>query len=172
MAAEQKEERSPASILSAALKAIRKDRRLRPSEVAKAMNMPLRSYEHFEAGRGRLSYERIARFAEVTNSDALAIWMCVPMESPEFALRCADNKLMTIVAIAMSELDDELTDDLVYLEAGTLIGAFTRVTKDLVAHVRSRDTFAEAWLQERTRRVKTSAVSPLDWRRRIAAARS
>ena len=136
------------------------------------MNMPLRSYEHFEAGRGRMTFDRIARFAEVTNSDALAIWMAIPMECPEFALRCADNKLMTIAAIAMCELNEELAEDIIYLEAGTLIGAFTRVSKELTEHVRGRDTFAEAWLQEKTPKVKTSAINASDWRKRVAAARS
>jgi transcriptional regulator with XRE-family HTH domain len=173
MAGKSSEERSHAAILSAALKMIRKDRGLRPSEVARGMNMPLRSYEHFEAGHGRITYDRIAQFAEVTNSDAIAIWAAIPMECPEFALRCADNKLMTIATIALSELNEDLGEDLTYLEAATLIGGFTRVAKDLAEHVRKRDTFAEAWLQERKSKIKgVASVSQLDWRRRIAENRS
>jgi len=158
-----------AAIISAALKAIRKDRRMRPSEVARALGMPLRSYEHFEAGRGRLTYERIARFAEVTNSDPLAILAAVPLQSPEFALNCADNKLMTILMIAMAELNEELGEDIVYLEPRTLIGAFTKVRTDLVEHVRKRDLFAETWLQENASKVKgASPVGTLAWRRKKA----
>lgn len=158
-----------AAIISAALKAIRKDRRMRPSEVARALGMPLRSYEHFEAGRGRLTYERIARFAEVTNSDPLAIIASVPLQSPQFALNCADNKLMTILMIAMAELNEELGEDIVYLEPRTLIGAFTKVRNDLVEHVRKRDLFAETWLQENASKVKgASPVGKLAWRRKTA----
>ena len=146
---------------------------MRASEVARGMDMPLRSYEHFEAGHGRATFERIARFAEVTNSDALAIWAAIPMGSPEFALRCADNKLMTIAAIAISELNDELSDDLIYLEAGTLIGGFTRLAMEMVDHVRRRDTFAEAWLQEKAVKVRGAApISFSDWRRRLAGSRT
>ena len=163
------DELNHAALLSAAMKAIRKDRRMRPSEVAKALGMPLRSYEHFENGRGRLTYERIARFAEATNSDPLAIIASVPLQSAEFALNCADNKLMTILMIAMAELNEELGEDIVYLEPRTLIGAFTRVGNDLVDHVRKRDLFAETWLEENARKVRgASPVSPRAWRRRTA----
>jgi transcriptional regulator with XRE-family HTH domain len=163
------EDLSHAAIISAALRAIRKDRRMRPSEVARALGMPLRSYEHFEAGRGRITYERITKFAEVTNSDPLAIIATVPLQSPDFALNCADNKLMTILMIAMAELHEELGEDIVYLEPRTLISAFTRVRNDLVDHVRKRDLFAETWLQENASKVKgASPVSQLAWRKRTA----
>lgn len=167
MGTKSSEDVAHAALLSAALKAIRKDRRMRPSEVARALGMPLRTYEHFEAGRGRITYDRLARFAHVTNSDPIALLASIPMESPEFALRCADNKLMTIMMIALAELNEELGEDMVYLESGTLIGAFTRVGKDLAEHVRKRDMFAEAWLQEKTSKVKgASPVTHVDWRRR------
>ena len=148
------EERADIDLLSAALKAIRKERRLRSSEVARAMGMPLRSYEHFESGRGRFTFDRIVRFAAVTNSDPLAIIAVLALKAPEFALRCADNKLMTILMIAMSDLNDELGDDMVFLEPGILIGAFTRVVKDLTEHIAKRDLFAETWLKERSSKLQ------------------
>jgi transcriptional regulator with XRE-family HTH domain len=37
---------------------------MRTAEVAQAMGMPVSSYEHFEAGKGRITFERLARFAE------------------------------------------------------------------------------------------------------------
>jgi transcriptional regulator with XRE-family HTH domain len=154
------------ALIAAAMKAIRKARRMRPSEVARALGMPLRSYEHFEAGRGKLSYERIARFAEATNSDPLAILASIPFQSPDFAVHCADNKLMTIMMIALYELHEELGEDLTYLEPRTIIGAFTRVGKELSEHVRKRDLFAETWLEERAPKVAGSSLAPqLRWRR-------
>jgi hypothetical protein len=127
---------------------------MRSSEVARALGMPLRSYEHFEAGRGRITFDRLVRFADVTNSDPLAIIAVLALKSPEFALRCADNKLMTIFMIAMSELNDDLGDDITFLEPGILIGAFTRVTKELTEHIAKRDLFAETWLKERSSKVQ------------------
>lgn len=148
------EERADVDLLSATLKAIRKDRRMRSSEVARALGMPLRSYEHLESGRGRFTFDRLVRFADVTNSDPFAIIAVLALKSPEFALRCADNKLMTILMIAMSELNDQLGEDIVFLEPGILIGAFTRVVKDLNDHIAKRDLFAETWLQEHSPKVQ------------------
>lgn len=157
------------AILAAAMKAIRKDRRMRPAEVARAIGMPLRSYEHLEGGRGKITYERIVRFAEATNSDPVAILATIPLQSPAFAVNCADNKLMTILMIAICELHDELGEDITYLEPRTIIGAFTRITKELVEHVRKRDMFAETWLEERASKVAGASPLPsLALRRRAA----
>ena len=142
-----------AALLSAAMRAIRLDRRLRTSEVARALDMPLRTYEHFEAGRGKMTYDKIVRFAQATNSDPVAILLTIPLKSPEFALRCADNKLMTILTIALGELNEELGNDIEFIEPGTLIGVFTRVVKDLTNHVANRDLFAETWLNEESSKV-------------------
>lgn len=141
------------ALLATALRAIRKSRRMRTSEIAQAMDMPVRSYEHFEAGQGRITYDRLVRFAEATNSDPVALLAVAPMKSPEFAERCADNKLMQIIMIALSELNEDLGEDIVYLESGVIIGGMTRLCRDLAEHVRKRDTFAETWLEQKAPRL-------------------
>jgi len=149
------------ALLATALRAIRKSRRMRTSEIAQAMEMPVRSYEHFEAGQGRITYDRLLRFAEATNCDPVALLAVGPMQSPEFAERCADNKLMQIVMIALSELNDDLGEDIVYLESGAIIGGMTRLCRDLAEHVRKRDTFAETWLEQKAPRLhRQSAPRP------------
>ena len=82
---------SQSETLSTALRLIRTHRRLRAADVAKSMNMALRSYEHFESGGGRINIERVHRFAEVTDSDPHAILAALALGSPAFALRCADT---------------------------------------------------------------------------------
>lgn len=83
---EKSEDSLPENALVAeALRKIRKARRLRTSEVARAMGMPLRSYEHLEAGQGKITYDRLKRFAEVANCDPVALLAVVPMGSVEFA---------------------------------------------------------------------------------------
>lgn len=155
-----------AATLSAAMRLIRKDRRMRSSEVARALGMPLRTYEHFEAGRGRISYDKIVRFADVTNCDPFAITAAIQLKRPEFALHCADNKLMTILMIAINELSEKLGEDIVFLEPSTLIGACMRLSKDLVDHVAKRDLFAENWLKEKGAKIQGHhAVAPGKWRR-------
>lgn len=140
---------------------------MRASEVASAMGIPLRSYEHLESGRGRITYERLVKFATVTNSDPVALLAAVPLKSARFPLRCADNKLMTILMISIAELEEELGDDIAFIEVATLISAFTRTTKDLIEHVQKRDLFAERWLEENGRKVQAEVSLPQPaWRRR------
>lgn len=162
MTGRSKEDIAGSALLATALRGIRKSRRMRTSEIAQAMDMPVRSYEHFEAGQGRITYERIVRFAEATNSDPIALLAVVPMGSPEFAQRCADNKLMQIVLIALSELNEDLGEDIVYLESGAIIGGITRLCRDLAEHVRKRDTFAETWLEAKAPRLSQRTVSSAD----------
>jgi len=125
-----------AALLSQAMRTIRRQRGMRSSDIAARMGMPLRSYEHFES-------------ADATDSDPFALIAALALDSPEFPVRTADNKLMLILMLALRDLNEELGEDIVYLEAKTLIGAFTRVSRELVEHVRKRDTFAETWLSER-----------------------
>lgn len=145
---------------------------MRPSEIAKAMGMAVRSYEHLEAGEGRISYERICQFAHATNSDPDALMSVIQIDSPEFGLRCADNKLMRIMMACLRDLNDDLGDDMMFLESGTIIGAMSRVCKDLAESVRKRDTYAENWLREREAQPRRSASMTSDLRRgRLAEGR-
>ena len=140
------------------MRAIRIERRLKTREVARAMEMPTRSYEHLEEGTGKITYERIVAFAEATDSDAIAILTAPAFGSVDFAVRCAGNKLMTIMIIAMMELDADLGNDIAFLQAGTLVGGFTKLTKELAEHFRKRDTFAEEWVKSGADRIAASGA--------------
>lgn len=140
------------ALLAAAMRTIRISRRMRASEVARSMALPLRTYERLEAGRGPLTFERITAFAKATGSDSIALFAVLPLARPEFATWCADNKLMTIVMMVVEELADELGSDIEYLESRILIASFTRATRELIEHFRKRDIFAETWLNERSKR--------------------
>lgn len=124
------------------------------------MGMPPRTYENLEEGYGRLTYERMVAFAEATDSDPIAIMAVQATGDPSFALRCADNKLMSIMMIAVMELNDDLGADMTYLDARTLVGGFTRLTRDLAQHVRKRETFAEEWLRSGEDRIRSTAGVP------------
>lgn len=151
------ERQSQSETLSSALRLIRAHRRMKSAEVAEAMGMALRSYEHFEAGGGRINLERIHRFAEVTDSDPYAILAALALGSPQFALRSADNKLMTILTVALQEFDETLGDVIHELDARTLINAFTRTMKDLALQAVRRDNAAQDWLETRVARLVTPA---------------
>lgn len=147
---EKEEDRAHVRLLAQAIRAIRKQRRMRPSEVAKAMGLPLRTYEHFERGTGRVTYARIRRFALATDSDPIAIVSTLPLRSTEFALNSADNKLMTIAMAAISEMHEELGPDVTFLGTSVLVSAFDKLCKDLIEQVRRRDQYAERWIEEKT----------------------
>ncbi|MDI1281731.1 helix-turn-helix transcriptional regulator [Brevundimonas sp.] len=151
------ERQSQSETLSSALRLIRAHRRMKSAEVAEAMGMAQRSYEHFEAGGGRINLERIHRFAEVTDSDPYAILAALALGSPRFALRSADNKLMTILTVALQEFDETLGDVIVELDARTLINAFTRTMKDLALQAVRRDSAAQDWLETRVAKLVTPA---------------
>lgn len=151
------ERQSQSETLSAALRLIRTHRRMRTADIAQSMGMALRSYEHFEAGGGRVNLERIHRFAEVTDSDPYAILAALALGSPKFALRTADNKLMTILIVALQEFDEEVGDVLGELDARTIINTFTRALKELALQSVRRDSAANAWLQQRSGKLVSPA---------------
>ena len=138
---------SQKDVLKAALRSIRQKRRLRTVDIADRMNMPLRSFEHFEAGAGRVNLEHVHRFARATDSDAHALIACLALGSPAFALRCADNKLMTILMVALQELDRDHGDAIAALDVRTLVSAFTHVFDQLGNLAERREHDARAWLE-------------------------
>ena len=140
---------SQSATLSASLRLIRMHRRMRTIDVADAMGMRLRTYELFEAGKGKVHHERIHRFARVTDSDPYAIFTAMALGSPEFALRAADNKLVEILVVALHALDDDMGDGIAELDGRTIINTVTRAFKELALQAVRRDEAANAWLKQR-----------------------
>jgi transcriptional regulator with XRE-family HTH domain len=133
-------------LLSEAVRLIRRARRLRAREVAQAMGVAQRSYEHFEGGEGRPNLERIEAFAAATDSDPHAILAALMIASPKFALRTADNKLMTAFLIGLREFDEDLGDQIAELETSTIVAAFSQAFATLAADARTRTAWRQAWL--------------------------
>ena len=148
MAGLTRDSRTRSACLSQSLKSVRRLRGLRAADVAKAMGMSLRAYENFEAGRGRLDVERILQFAQVLQADGLAILIGMEMGMPDFALRTARNKLVTILAMAMQAFDEGVGDQIAQLDAQTLIRSFTGVFQTLADFALERQAFVERWMAE------------------------
>lgn len=140
---------SQSATLSASLRLIRMHRRMRTVDVAEAMGMRPRTYELFEAGKGKVHHERIHRFARVTDSDPYAIFTAMALGSPEFALRAADNKLVEILVVALHALDEDMGDGIAELDGRTIINTVTRAFKELALQAVRRDEAANAWLKQR-----------------------
>jgi hypothetical protein len=80
------------------------------------MGLPLRSYELFESGEGRLDLERLFAFAEATDSDPFAIPSICPFQISGFAVACADTKLALIMVMHLQGFYQERGDDITYLD--------------------------------------------------------
>ncbi len=155
------EDEEDALLLGAAMRLIRKLRRMRPSEVATAMGIPVRTYEHLEAGRGRVTYGRMRLFAEATDCDVVALGAAIQLKDPLIALHCADTKSFHVWLVALGELHEKLGPDLSLIETRTMIGAATKTCRELEEHVSKRDLFAERWLDERAEKLASRSRTAL-----------
>lgn len=129
---------SRGALLSEALKGLRKRRGLKPCEMASALHMAPRSFEYFESGRSRINLDRLHQAAEALGADPYALLLAVDMGSPRFAMRCAENKLVSILVMALQEFDQVNGDDIALLDPRTVMAAFTQALDELSRHARER----------------------------------
>lgn len=146
MSGEIAEPRDDGTLLSATLRLIRKHRGLTKIEVAAAMNMPIRTYNRFEAGDTRMNLDYVHRFAVVTRSDPQAIHIAVAIGDPEFAVRACDNQLGTVLTIGLQNFNAEVGDGIARLDSRTVVAAVIRMFAELEAAARDIDP-TETWLQ-------------------------
>lgn len=149
MGAPPQDDAERGACLSKALKAIRRRRGLRACDAAAAMQMPLRSYEHFEAGLGRLNVDRVHRFAEALDADPYAILAAVEIGSPELAVRCADNKLISVLMMALQDFDAAAGEAIPTLDAAAAIAVFTDAFDRLATEARRRAQALQTWRNSR-----------------------
>lgn len=129
---DQSELESDSAVLSATIRSIRRLRGLSSSETAAGMNLVLRTYQDFEAGRGRLNVDYIYRFCYFVNADPDAIFASLSIGTPDFALRCSSNKLMSIVMMGMQQLNQQAGDKLATLDVRTIVNAVNALVRELV----------------------------------------
>lgn len=149
---------NPDALLAAALRGIRRARNMRASQVAQAMGLALRTYQHFEEGAGPFDLERIRQFADATDSDPFAIVASIWLRSPEFAVRAIDSKPMVVMMLALRAFEDDLGEDITLIEPRVWWGGFKRLFQDLGEHVRKRDLTAEIWLDDQARKLGLKAT--------------
>jgi transcriptional regulator with XRE-family HTH domain len=152
----------PNELLAKTLKGVRRHRRMTRAQIATAMGIAIRSYDHWEAGYGRLNVERLHEFATITNTDRFALMASLTIESPDFAVLTADSKPLMIFMTALRTFSAAVGDDLQRLPARSFINAFTQVFQDLQDEARQRDTFADEWLAENAPKSKREDPPPDD----------
>jgi hypothetical protein len=140
------EKLSDARLIGLAARAVRRARSMTAQQTAVAMNLPLRTYEYFEAGAGRVNLDYVHRFAVATNCDPWALLLGPPLGSTEFARQTADSKLMLIFLIALGEFVGTMGDRLLTLDPRALIEAFTETFRKLEEENRVASEQTESWL--------------------------
>ena len=152
-------------VLAQAVRGIRKKRGLKTGEVADRMGLALRTYELFENGGGRLSPDRVRRFAEATDSDPFAIVLSVAFGNADFAIACADTKLALIMVMHLQGFFEDHGADLAYLDPPNIIGSFERVFKELGGKLDDADAFLQRWFDGRTGSISLGSLSVRGLRR-------
>ncbi|MFT4250951.1 MAG: helix-turn-helix transcriptional regulator, partial [Caulobacter sp.] len=140
-------------LLHTILFTIRDTRRLKARQVAARMNMKIRTYYNFEAGKGPLDIAVIWSFAEATDSDPVAIGISLSQGDVDYALRCMDNKAAAILLAAFLQFNEKVGDKMTHLAAASLIEAFNRQFASLEDVLNKRDQNTERWLEENLPRI-------------------
>ncbi|MGH6910106.1 MAG: helix-turn-helix domain-containing protein [Phenylobacterium sp.] len=134
--------------LSQALRRLRRLRRRSPGDMADAMGMQRRTYEYFEAGRGKINVDRIHQFAKILDVDPYAILAAIEIRSPDFAVACAEHKLMTLFMVNLQEFDANAGKAIARLNAATIVSGLTRIFDALTREAAEGDDFLGAWMGE------------------------
>jgi transcriptional regulator with XRE-family HTH domain len=148
MAAPPPDVPSRRATLARALKALRRRSGLRAADVAAALGIQLRSYENFEAGRGRLNVDRVHQVARILGADPFAILTAVDIRSPDFAVRCAENKLMAIFLRKLRDFDAATEDQIAQLDPAILMESFTQMFASLTQEASEREAMSKIWPPE------------------------
>jgi transcriptional regulator with XRE-family HTH domain len=142
----RRENLSDARLIGMAARAVRRARGMTAQQAATAMTLPLRTYEYFEAGSGRVNLDYVHRFAAATDCDPWALLLGPSLGASEFARQTADSKLMLIFLIALGEFVDRMGERLVTLDPRALIEAFTETFRKLEEENRVRAQETASWL--------------------------
>lgn len=121
--------------LSRALKSLRLQRGLHLEEIAPLLGIDRRSYQNFEAGKGKLNVARVLAFGKATDTDPYAILLGTLLNAPDFAIQASGNKFMVQYAAQLKSFQLEVGDDLGLLDTASLEQAFRQMFAGLRAEV-------------------------------------
>jgi hypothetical protein len=116
--------------------------------MADAMGMQRRTYEYFEAGRGKINVDRIHQFAKVLDVDPYAILAAVEIRAPGFAVACAEHKMMTVFMVGLQEFDANANAAVAKLNTATIVTGFTHVFEALAREATGGEDYLDSWTSE------------------------
>ncbi len=135
---------------------------MKPDEVAAAMGIGLRTYEEFEAGRGRLDLEKVRLFGLATDSDAVAITLGLLFGSRETAMRSLNHKAPTILWMTWHEFEDGTGDQVAVIPGVHFLETFRQAFARLREFLLKRENQAERFLEDQIRRLYAPTDAPDD----------
>jgi hypothetical protein len=127
------------AVRAAVVRTVRERRGIGVSEAADAMGMPLRSYQHFEAGGGRLNVDLMLRFAEVMKSDRAALFIAIGFETPALAIQTLDNKLVSLLLLQLMNFNKRVGDQMARVPGASALAEFRLAFDRLEAIAKSND---------------------------------
>lgn len=145
MAGVASEQMRDGQLLSGALKLVRRARGMSTRQTAAAMHMSLRTYQRFEAGSTKLNLDHIHRFAQATASDPYGILTAVAIGSSRYALNTADNRLSTILVVAIQNLEQSVGDRITELDTRSLVNAVAALFDGFAEQILRGDP-SDQWL--------------------------
>lgn len=135
-------------LLSAAMKAVRRKKGLRSADVAMRMDIPQRTYEYIEAGKGGLTYDRLISFGKATDSDPYGLLAALATSIPELAAWVADNKLALVITSVLREFAETLGEQVAQVDAMTAVAILSRAATELANEVQGRLEREQLWMSE------------------------
>lgn len=135
--------------IGSTLKGLRRLRNVRAPAMAAQLHLSIRAYENFENGKGRLNVERLMKTATLLDADPYAALAALEMGSPEFGQRCANNKLMSILLLALRDFDNKAQDAIVGLDPLFLMKAFSAFFDQLAEHAAEQQDVIARWRELR-----------------------
>jgi len=162
MSAQGPEGSKRGQFLSRALRAVRAIRKATSRELAKALGLSLRGYQHFEAGGGQLNVDHVLSFGAAIDCDPFAVLAGVHIGHPELAAYMAKNKGMIAYLIHLQEFVEDAGEAIAYLETGTMVSAYRAMFKDLAEEARAAQRQDAAWLAENAARLGLRSERPDD----------
>lgn len=140
-------------LLSKALRAVRAIRSARSQDLAAALGLSLRGYQHFESGGGQLNAEHVLRFSIAIDCDPFGVLAAVRIGAPEFAAYTAKNKAMSSFLGELQEFVEEFGEAIALLESATFISAYRKLFKRLAKDVKRAQRDNDAWMAKNAARL-------------------
>ena len=156
------EDEKRSKLLSRALRAVRAIRKADSRDLAKALGLSLRGYQHFEAGGGQLNIDHVMRFSAKIDCDPIGVFSAVQIGQPEFAAYVAQNKAMIAYMTALQEFVEDTGEAITLLETTIWVSAYREMFKDLSDKAKAAKSQSDSWLTQNAARLGLADLEPRD----------